>query len=454
MTDDEDKKVTVLTIPDDGPLTVEEKPAPKVAKPEPTESKVIDFRVPLPPYPEELTDLPGTLGLLTSFIHGRMSYPQPNMAGFLAFSYMSAFVQAKVTINSLSGLGFNEQYLLLMPTGSGKEEARRPLEVLFNRTDQRGTNEATGTINCAEPDTRLHYAAPASMQGIHALLEECRSVVFMSDEFSAWMAASRTNTNKAEALAYLMQIYTKALSSVHPGFAVSTKYKDVANPRLTVLASNTAEAMYPAMTKDDGEAGAFNRWVILHGEETLPKKRYEGLIYEPSQILLDEVRALRKRTGVVSYTKLGFKRWMELDDSIAEPIKREDALLGGRLGEQAIKMAALIALAQHRTQIQPEDVEMAFAIREGLYRRQRAALEGFGGLGGQHETVKAKDQLTEAFKRHRFIYQSQLQKNSRAYEKLDLRNQQLVEQVLISEGAYELEGRRCVSLIFGTEEEA
>ena len=241
-----------------------------------------------------------------------------------------------------------------------------------------------------------------------------------------------------------MQCYSKALSVTHPGRAASANYEDVLNPRLSILATSTGEAIYQAMSRGQAESGAYNRFVIFQGDTELPKKKYEGQVWTPESALIDDVRALRNREGEVTYSPSGYKRYIELDEQYAEPVKRSDAVIGGRLSEQAIKMAGLFALSADRDVIEPEDLELGFRIRVGLYRRAKAAVDGSGNLKGEHSTVKAMNQLVAAVNRKGEIYESQLHTYSRAYEALSIPERRWVVLELVGNGGCLRQGKKIV----------
>lgn len=383
----------------------------------------------LPEHPPELLDLPDKLGELQDYIHGRMAYPCRATAGFYSFVVMTMLLQTENTISSRDGLGFNEFYLGLAPTGFGKEEVRKVVGKVHYDT---GLAERSGAV-------ALHYAAPPSMQGIHELIQDSRSGFFLADEFANWLKQSGTDSNKANALNYLMECYTKAVSIVHCGNAVTGSYKPVQNPRLSVVATSTGEAMFETLTRSQAESGAYNRWVIFVGPETLPEKRYEGMVYELPPDLLEWLRGVsemsdQSRESMLRFSHEGFKRFIELDKTLAEPLKARDGVIGGRLAEQAIKMAGIIAIASGHNHIGPDDIETAFKIRIGTYKRASAAIRKDGNIDGNDVSVKAKDQIAKALETHKVIYISQLSKNSRAYAKLTLRDQKAVQDALLSEG--------------------
>jgi hypothetical protein len=351
---------------------------------------------------------------------------------------MTMILQTHNTIRSRDGLGLNEYFLSLAPTGFGKEEVRKLTGKIFHLM---GLGDRNGEV-------RLHHAAPPSMQGLHQLLERSgRSGFFMADEFANWLKQSGTDSNKANALNYLMECYTKALGTVYCGNAANSTYTPVENPRVSVVATSTGEAMFETLTKSQAESGAYNRWIMFVGPEELPNKRYEGQVYEPSEELVEWLRSMcnesdDNRHGMIGFSTEGYKRFIGLDRTMAEPAKARDGVIGGRLAEQAIKMAAIIAICLGHNHIGPEDIELAFKIRMGLYKRAHAAINKDGNIEGQTATVKAVSQIAKALERHKVIYLSQLGKNSRAYDALEVRDQKAVRQALVDEGLAVLDGKK------------
>ena len=402
----------------------------------PQEDTTTDSLYNLPPYPPELSILPSNLGSLQDFIFNRMTYPSLEAAGMAALATITSFAQTNITIKSRDGLGLNEYYLFLMPTGFGKEDLRKPPEILKKQAEQ----EIRGHID----NVVFRHAMPASQQGIHQLAESNRSIMFLADEFAEWIRLTHKDATKQAALGYMMQTYTKATGTVEPGHAVTKDYHPVENPRLSVMATSTAEAMFETMTKDQADTGAYNRLVIFAGDEELPKKKYTGLVYKPEQNLVDFIAWICDHPPgtEIDFSPEGFQEYILLDDELAEPIKRQDGILGGRLAEQAIKIAALFALANKRLSITAEDMRRAFAIRIGLYHRSAELAHQRGRLDGLHHTTRALKQVSELFQRVQGIYSTQLGHRSRLFNALNIIEQKMVIERLISDGIVELDSSK------------
>ncbi len=394
----------------------------------------------LPPLPVELTALPDGLGDIQQYIYGMMTYPCLATAGWAAIATMTAFVQTKHTIDSRGGLGFNEYYLTLAKTGFGKEELRDPVNQLVAQVQE----FASGLPS-------IETAAPSSRQGLHQLLENAQagSVYAQSDEFAEWLKMALKDANKQQALAYIMEIYSKALRTVHPGAAVTQQYQPVKNPRLSIFATTTAESVLNSMSLAHAEMGAYNRFVIYVAPEQMPDKRYTGLVYTPSRAAIDAVKWVAKlKPTKVTFGKAAFAEFIANDKAYAEPIKFQDGLMGGRLSEQAIKLAGLFALSGKRTEISAEDITLAYRIRLGLYQRTSAMIEQSGAISGAHETTKALDQVRALIRKNsdnrKATYVSQLPARSRAYSALHLNERNAVLRTLLEQGdiAYHPDNRK------------
>jgi hypothetical protein len=87
-----------------------------------------------------------------------------------------------------------------------------------------------------------------------------------------------------------------------------------------------------------------------------------------------------------------------------------------------------------RTEINADDMELAYKIRLGLYRRASSLVEQSGAISGSHETTKALDQVREVLKKGKPIYTSTLKARSRAYKALHINEQNAVIRTLIEQG--------------------
>ena len=392
--------------------------------PEPSEAKINPDDL-LPGFPDELLTLPHGLGDLQDWIHGRMKYPSRATSGIAAFATLTAFAQSHITVDSFGGVGLNEQYMVLAPTGFGKEDLRSPVTVL---ADEIGAGQRLNL-------SRVQWSAPSSLQGLHGLLEDHPAQFFLSDEFAEWIVQTARDQHKQAALGYLMQLYTKALSTVNAPAAITQKYEPVRRPRVSVLATSTAERILESMTLSHADSGAYNRWVIFIAEQCRIDKRYTGLVFRPPQDVVDLVGTVAAYPETeMTFTADAWQYFIERDSTVIEPLKFDDNHLAGRLSEQALKLAALVALSAYRTEITADDMRVAYAIREGLYHRVRALANHDGAMSGMHTTGQALEQVREILRRRESVYKSRLPSLSRKYKGLSVQERHAVLAALYESG--------------------
>lgn len=408
------------------------------------EADIIDNST-LPELPKELISLPSGLGILQNYILGTMDYPCRYTAGWTAITTMTAFVQTHITIDSRAGLSLNEYYITLAPTGFGKEALRDPLNKILDILKKDCLYGSNFPI--------VEYSAPSSKQGLHQILQETQnhSVYIQSDEFAEWLKSSNKDPSKAAVLEYLMQIYSKGLRMINPGRAITNNYTPIQNPRLSIFATTTAESILTAINKKSAEMGAYNRWVIFVAPQIIPIKNYERKNYEPSKDIIQFIKWLVELKPLSISMQNAFKTFISYDQKYAEPIKQKDALLGARLSEQAIKMAGLFALSNGRTVIEPQDIQLAYKIRLGLYYRSKALIDENSVMSDIPEINEAFEQIKNVCEKNEILYISSFEKRSRVFHKLKLPEQELVIKILTSRGIIEkdpLSKKRVKSLIF------
>lgn len=403
----------------------------------------------LPDFPAELLDMPHGLGELQRWILGTMPYPSAAMAGFTAWATLAHFAMATIKIESSPDwLGVNEQFLLLAPTGFGKESTRKPFVKLTEAL--KGYPRPAGAGNLWLSNLpRLQFNAPASLQGLHKELQGHRAQTFLADEFADWLGHSASDSHKQQALGYITQAYSKAFGTLAAPAAVTKEYVPVENPRVLVFATTTAEHILETITASHADRGALNRFVILVAEQDrLPKNRSirpQAFIPPPALVdLLAWLAALPVDT-IVSFDEDAWALYEAHDEAVLDPLKFSDNRLAGRLNEQAFKLAALIALSDRRIVVDVRDLSIAYAIREGLYHRAASLIGYDGALSGMHATGRALEQLRQLLKKKPFIFRSHLEKVSHQYSKLHVRERDQVVAALIQERAAKWDGAKLVS---------
>lgn len=409
----------------------------------------------LPAMPDELLALPYGLGELQAWILGYMTHPSAAAAGFAAIATFAHFAMAHVGVASRDGLGLNEQFLLLAPTGFGKEDLRKPIAKIEKALPSHRPSNAGNLWPNGLP--RVQYSAPASQQGLHRLLEDYRAQTFLADEFAEWLAHAANDGHKQQALGHAMQAYSKAYSTLAAPAVASKehKYQPVENPRVLVFATSTAERLLESINASQADSGALNRFVILVAEHDRIAKRYgikPDSFVPPKAVveLIAWVTALDE--CLIEFTPEAEELHNRHDAGVIEALAFRDPRLAKRLNEQAIKLAALIALSDRRLAIDVRDLAIAYAVREGLYHRAAALIGYDGALSGMHATGRALEQVRQLLVKQPFVYRSNLPKLSRQFSKLSLPEREAVLRAVVSEGYARIDGGRLVSLI--SEQEA
>jgi hypothetical protein len=400
----------------------------------------------LPAFCTELCDLPHGLGEIQAYIFGRQKYPSTATSSFAAITALQTFASAFVTVQSYSGLGLNEYFLIAAPTGFGKEDLRQSIRALFAKAETMATSNNLSFLSAP----KIQHQAPASQQALHKLLEADPAHLLLADEFAEWLTTAKSNSHTQATIGYLMECYTSALGKVIVPQSIAGQYAPVENPRVSLIATTTGERLSEALTQSHADSGTYNRMMIFIAEQDRLQKRYEGLNYEPTDKALEPFGYVMSQTGSLRFDKQAWDFFKQHDNDVIEPLKFADHGLAGRLSEQAIKLAATIALSDKRMDIRADDLKTAYAIRENLYHRAKAFLDSFGSLDDSHETVKALNQLREVFTRHPVLSCSRLSDYSRAFRKLSNRDQNDVINTLANEGSIRFDDAskgRLVSLL-------
>jgi hypothetical protein len=183
-------------------------------------------------------------------------------------------------------------------------------------------------------------------------------------------------------------------------------------------------------------------------DPTMPAKRYEGQSYEVPANIATALQALADRRWEVRLAPEGKEAYITLDQAVFEPLKFEDPAFAGRLMEQTLKLAGILAITDNREEIGPSDIHLASAIRQNLYQRMRAMVQAERVAEDLPPTTKALHQLADYFARRKTkLKLSALKDWSRAYAGLHLYEQEQVRRALITEGHAVYTGKRRGALI-------
>jgi hypothetical protein len=377
-------------------------------------------------FSRHLVNLPGMLGEIQDYIYGTMIYPTRAGAGIAALITMSLLFQKTVSVDNYGGTSLNWLTIIIAPTGFGKEALIKGITKVYDTVMDTNTSVKT------EQHSQMRYQLPASPQKLHKILEKNNSTGFFSDEFAEWLAMTKNNSFRQETLGYIMQAYSKSIGGkITPSESLENDYRPVKNPRISVIATTTGERLLETLNKSQGDSGAYNRMMILPLEQEIPDKKYEGQEYELSESLLNSLKELSLEERIISLPPRAKKMWIELDRRFIEPLKRNDPVLAGRLGEQTVSIAAVLCLSQFRSEISVDDIRMAFDIRLNMYHRTETLLEEHGGIQNATPVVNAAKQVYELLLKNGTMTAARISDRSRQYRALDARDREAVHRYLM-----------------------
>ena len=130
---------------------------------------------------DAILNLPHGLGVIQNYIYGRMIYPSKSNAGVAAMAFLHTMASGIFSANIGQGdLALNEMYMVVAPTGFGKEDLRKAIRDLIS-----ATKDAFNPLLLP----KVIHSLPASMQGLHVQLVDANGIAcFMADEFGEWLA--------------------------------------------------------------------------------------------------------------------------------------------------------------------------------------------------------------------------------------------------------------------------
>jgi len=383
-----------------------------------------------------LSNLPYQLGNMQTYICGTQIYPDAEFAALAAIQLSAHFAQRNFLVdNGMGLLGLHQYTISLAGTSAGKERLNAAMEKLKDAV-------LGGSFNLEQHVGDVVGSLPASLQAMHLKITASRDITFINDEFGEWLAsaASGKNPHRQETLGYLMSLYTKPTAKVEPPQSINGKYEPVSRPRVGVMGLSTAERMADVMTGAHGDSGAFNRFIFYIANAGLyspENKRHRGFEFEPNEDLVEWLKWLSRNSKddkMVTFTEDAINRMIAVDIEQLEPIKHSDPMFGGRLLEQAVKLAGLIALADRRMEVRVDDFELAVKLRLSMYHKARDWIDSIGGVSTSKPTTKALNQISEALARKGRMPTSRFSDVSRAFRELEVHQQRSVLKEIVDRG--------------------
>jgi hypothetical protein len=241
--------------------------------------------------PFDWTCPPGMVGEIAAYIYASSQRPVKEIALAGALTLCSGLFGRAYNVN---GTGLNNYYMLLAPTGTGKEAA------------QTGIDQIVNAVAEFMPSIR-NYRGPSRIASASALekhiAEQSKCFCSIIGEGGKWLQKildpfARTNETDLEAL--LLSLFHKsgAKEYVH-GAIYSDAKKNIAGvraPALTLLAESTPEEFYKSIDIANIASGFISRFTLIeYNDIRVPRNRDATIVDVPSS-LLQRLRVLCSAT--------------------------------------------------------------------------------------------------------------------------------------------------------------
>lgn len=270
---------------------------------------------PLPTIPQDVYSFPpGLVGDIASFIYEQAPRPVKEIALTAALGFMSGLVGRSYNVSSS---GLNQYYLLLAPTGTGKEAMSS------------GINKIVSAVRPIYPaiGAMIGPGEIASSQGLIKYLNgDSKCFLSILGEFGLAlkeMADRNASPTKIGLRRILLDLYNKSGKGqeLRP-IIYSDKEKNtkaVPSPAVTLLGESTPERFYEALDDNMIAEGLLPRFLSVEYRGPRPPMNYGHSIVKPSNDLVQKVASLASQCAAINARNdaLDIKFTQEADEALA-----------------------------------------------------------------------------------------------------------------------------------------
>ena len=356
---------------------------------------------PKPPLPLPI----GLAGEVTQFILKNATRPVFEVALVGALALLAGIAGRSY---SISGTGLNQYFILLAPTGTGKEGAAQGIDKLIQALSQK----IPAVVDYLGP------GAFASGQALLRILEEKPCFVSVLGEFGLTLQQiSNSKANSAEIMLrkVLLDLYNKSgpdnylRPSVYSNAEKNTQM--VRAPNVTILGESTPSTFYDGLSEDLVTQGLIPRFTLVEYQGGRPPRNPNANIEPPEALIQGLVRFTTVALNLQVQNKhqevqidVDARRLLDafdvecdrlINDSKSEAISQ----IWNRAHLKALKLSALLAVGFNPIDpmVNMPIAEWAIlAIRQDCDRmegRFRTGLVGRGANGGATESQLENDIL-------------------------------------------------------------
>lgn len=295
---------------------------------------------------------PGLLGMIAQFIYDQAPRPVREIALAGALGLMSGIVGRSYNVSST---GLNQYYLLLAPTGTGKESIASGIDKLMNQVRKvcPSATDFLGPGEIASPQALIKYMDAGN-----------KSFVSILGEFGLIMKQMTMASAPAHLIGLrriLLDLYNKSgegkviRPTVYSNSEKNTKFINA--PSVSLLGESTPERFYEILDDSMISEGLLPRFLNIEYRGDRPELNYNHAAVKPSQELIDGVAGLcassqslnsTDTTIEVSFTKEANETLYYFDKFCDEQINNTTAEIRKHLWNRAhikvLKLASLVAI--------------------------------------------------------------------------------------------------------------
>jgi hypothetical protein len=371
-------------------------------------------------------ELDGLLADIAGYAYDTSLYPGRALSCFTAIVTLGAMCGYGYV--TPTGLKLSQYSAVAMPTGTGKESQKLAVTQVLSAFDKDHLLMSFGASSQALQtsfkgkaiESLLRCDGRASAMSEEDVAKAVKiiggngcphfSSICMEDELHRHLDAAK-NQYKTELRDLMLELYT-ATNFIRPTTAMTNNYVPYRAPAFSLHGFTTPGELASALGNNSSSNGFVGRFMVFATSER-PAKNYSVFANDFSAcvktLLANHSWAAGLATEQIgSPIKVGWgvgakTHWVELDSSQIEPLKHEavtHAEVGGRLGEQMLKIASVLAINDCKgamPAIECHHLDKAWQYRKGLHFSFLECMNEEGGIG-RSEHSKLVEACAQAMK--------------------------------------------------------
>ena len=373
-----------------------------------------------------IIELDGLLGAIADYAYDTSLYPDRALSCFTAIVTLGAMCGYGYV--TPTGLKLSQYSAVAMPTGTGKESQKLAVTQVLSAFDKDHLLMSFGASSQALQtsfkgkaiESLLRCDGRASAMSEEDVAKAVKiiggngcphfSSICMEDELHRHLDAAK-NQYKTELRDLMLELYT-ATNFIRPTTAMTNAYVPYRAPAFSLHGFTTPGELASALGNNSSSNGFVGRFMVFATSER-PAKNYSVFANDFS-VCVKTLSANHSWAAGLATEQIGSPikvgwgvgaktHWVELDSSQIEPLKHEavtHAEVGGRLGEQMLKIASVLAINDCKgamPAIECHHLDKAWQYRQDLHFSFLDCMNEEGGIG-RSEHSKLVEACAQAMK--------------------------------------------------------